>query len=323
MQFFGFDHPSIRYTGRFGHEGVSGMASTACGAYFEIAFRGSSIVLNFNVDLLPDSHGHVYVSADGGARVESDLTRYIRVGGLDDGEHIVTVIYKSNVEANPRWYHPLIGKVDFLGYEAEDAGTLLPDNRKTIEIVGDSITEGVLIDAFRNPLKCDQANRPLQDDATDTYGWLAAEALGLRPFMMGYGAVGNTHGGQGGVPKTIEAYPFNFQGSPVNYSSCDYILINHGANDRGRPDYLPEYEKVLELIRERNPKSTIIVLSPFCGCFDDVLPGFVKGYNEKHSDNIRYISSHGWVPESPLHPLRDGHREIARRLIPELREIVG
>lgn len=320
MQHFNYDHPSVRYTGRFGRS--AGMAATACGSYFEVAFRGSYIVLFFNTDFMPEQHGHVYLELDGGARFESDIQKYIRVDARADGEHTLKVIYKSNVEMNQRWYQPLTGKMDFTGYDAEDAGTLAPDNRKTIEIVGDSITEGVLIDAFRNPFRNDQSNRPFQDDVTATYGWLTAEALDLRPFMMGYGAVGNTHGGCGGVPKTADAYPFNFNGSPVTYPSCDYIMINHGANDRGHSDYLPEYEGVLDLIRARNPESVIIVLSPFCGAFDDDLPGFIRDYNEKRGDSVRYISSHGWVPLDPLHPLRDGHAEIAKRLIPEMKKII-
>ena len=99
-------------------------------------------------------------------------------------------------------------------------------------------------------------------------------------------------------------------------------MINHGANDRGHSDYLPEYEGVLDLIRARNPESVIIVLSPFCGAFDDALPGFIRDYNEKRGDSVRYISSHGWVPSDPLHPLRDGHAEIAKRLIPEMKKII-
>lgn len=322
MQFFGFDHPSIRYTGRFGHEGMHGMGTTACGAYFEIAFSGREIVLDFDLSLVPDSHGHVYVSADGGALIESNLQPYIRVGGLSDGAHVLTVIHKSNIEALPRWYHPILAKCDFLGYEAEDAGVLPPDERKTIEFVGDSITEGVLIDDFRRPFKNDVENRCYQDDVTDTYGWRTAKALGLRPFMMGYGAVGVTRSGSGGVLSASESYPYNFDGSPVSFPSCDYIVINHGANDRGKPNYFECYEKLLKVVRERNPKSTIIILSPFCGYYDDTLPSFVKRYNEANSDDIKYISSHGWVTPEPLHPLRDGHKAIAEHLTAELRKVI-
>lgn len=47
-----------------------------------------------------------------------------------------------------------------------------------IEFVGDSITEGVLIDAECTIFTNDQLNRPFEDDVTATYAWLTAEALG-------------------------------------------------------------------------------------------------------------------------------------------------
>ena len=326
MQNFTFDHPSIRYTGRFGLNStwsVKFMAATACGAYFEIAFFGGSCVLRFNTEHSSEPFGHVYISVDGSSYVESAITPFIRVSARDNGAHLLTCIYKSGVEQQHRWHQPLVGKMAFEGYEAEDAGILPPDTRKSVEFVGDSITEGVLIEAFRKLSLNDQHNRPWQDDVTGTYAWLTAEKLGLRPFMMGYGAVGNTHGGCGGVPKTADAYPFNFEGSPVAYPPCDYIVINHGANDRGsRDSYLPEYRNVLKLIRLRNKSSKIIVLSPFCGAFDDVLPGFVEEFNREFDDNIYYISSHGWVPAEPLHPLRDGHAIIAEKLSAELAKIL-
>lgn len=327
MQKFKFDDPSIRYTGRFGKTGTWSaefMAATACGATIEIAFTGRDCVLLFNTEHSSEPFGHIYLSVDGGARVESAISPFVRVSAPDDGTHIVTCIYKSGVEQQHRWHQPLVGKIAFEGYEAEGSASLPADNRRTIEFVGDSITEGVLIDSFRRVSLNDQHNRPWQDDVTATYGWLTAEALGLRPYMMGYGAVGNTHGGCGGVPKTADAYPYNFENSPVTYPSCDFILINHGANDRGsRDSYLPEYKELLGLIRSRNPKSVLIVLSPFCGAFDDILPGFVESFNRETGDSVCYISSEGWVPAEPLHPLRDGHRIISEHLIKALKPIIG
>lgn len=323
--FVKFDDASVRYTGRFGivKTGQSAyIAATACGATIDLAFTGPACTLCFNTEFSYDPRGHIYISTDGGARTEVTIEPFIRVETASDGSHSLKIIYKSSVEQQHRWHQPLIGKLAFLGYEAEAPAELAPDTRKTIEFVGDSITEGVLIDAFRKVNLADQHNRPWQDDVTGTYAWLTAESLNLRPYFMGYGAVGNTHGGCGGVPKTAESYPFNFEGSPVTYPSCDYIVINHGANDRGRSEYLPEYGGVIELLRKRNPASKIIVLSPFFGGFDDILPGFIENYNRKTGDSVVYISSRGWIPAEPLHPLRDGHKIIAGKLTEILREII-
>ena len=124
------------------------------------------------------------------------------------------------------------------------------------------------------------------------------------------------------MPKAALAYPYNFEGSPVTYPSCDIIVVNHGANDRGNPSYADEYTALLKLIRERNPKSTLVSLSPFCGCFDELLPDVIESYNKKYSDNVVYISTHGWIPAEPLHPLYDGHRIVAEKLTEQLARLI-
>lgn len=326
--FFGFNSPAIRYTGRFAPltkifaKEPSAMCSTACGSYFEVAFKGNYIVLNFNTELLYHPRPHLYISVDGGAQIESIIEKYIRINLPDSGDHVATVILKSEVESQPRWYNPHIARIEFQGFEADAEGILPPDDRKTIEFVGDSITEGILIDPTHVEEKLDVHNRPLQDDSTASYAWLTSKALNLRPYIMGYGATGMTRSGSGSVPMCETAYPYCFEGQLKNFS-CDYIVINHGANDRGKRDiYLENYEKALNVIRDLNKNSKIIILSPFVGAFDDVLPDFVKKYNEKYNDHIYYISSHGWVPDEPLHPLRDGHKIIAEHLTEELKKII-
>lgn len=64
------------------------------------------------------------------------------------------------------------------------------------------------------------------------------------------------------------------------------------------------------------------MLSPFCGCFDDVLPGVVESFNQKENDNVIYISSHGWIPAEPLHPLYDGHKIVSEKLTEQLAKLI-
>ena len=320
--FFDYKNENIRYTGRFGVTGNS-ISATATGAYFEFAFAGKSALMQFDVDFSFDPRGHVYIEVDGGARSEATIEKYIRITACGDAPHTVKVIYKSSVEQQHRWYQPLIGKIAFMGVEADALLPLEPDNRRTIEFVGDSITEGVLIDPSLRVSPVDQLNRPWQDDVTATYAWLTAAKLNLRPYFMGYGAVGATRPGCGAVPKAAEAYPYNFNGSPVTYPSCDIVMCNHGANDRGnRERYLPEYRELLTLLRAKNPTAKIVVLTPFCGAFDDVLPEFVAKFNAETGDSVACISSAGWVPLEPLHPLRDGHETIARNFAAELAKVI-
>ena len=193
--------------------------------------------------------------------------------------------------------------------------------------MGDSITEGVLIDADyaeKPAYTWDQHNRVYQDDVTATYGWLTAEALNLRPVMMGYGAVGATRGGCGGVVKAASAYPFVYDGVPYAGEAPDYVVINHGANDRGAgaEKYLAGYEELLDAIAEKHPRAVLVALSPFCGAYAAELEALCKSYSEKHGRTVHFINGGVWIPAEPLHPLRGGHKIVAEHLIPALKAII-
>lgn len=312
-----FDYKNgIDFVGRWG-EYEDTMCATVPGSYFRFAFKGNYAVLFFSTHWNSRPYGHVWIIIDGKTKIEASAEEFVRIETADCSVHNVTVIYKGNVEMHHRWHLPLVGKLAFRGFEAEEIAAVEPDNRKTIEFVGDSITEGVLIDDFRRPDKNnDQYNRPFQDDSTATYAYLTAEKLNLIPLMMGYGAVGATHGGCGGTPKAADGYPWCFEGRKVRYPSPDYILINHGANDRGaeEAEYLREYGNLLDVIREINPSSKLISLSAFCGAHHEALGKFIKDYSEKNNCDILFIDSTGWVPLEPIHPQRDGHKKIADNL---------
>lgn len=314
--FYCVNDKSIELIGRWSD--LDGAATaTAPGSSIRVAFRGNWATLHFDTKKNAHPYPHLWLSLDNGAKFEAPVSPFMRVEAQDDGEHILTIIFKSAVEMHHRWYYPLEGKISFLGYEAQENGCLPEDNRKTIEFVGDSITEGVLVEDNRDFDKNDgMFNRPYQDDSTATYAYLTAQNLGLKSYHMGYGAVGATKGGCGSVPKASVAYPYCFDAHKVNYPSPDYILINHGANDRGATaeEYLKCYGELLDVIREINPSSKLISLSAFCGAFHKELGEFIEKYNKENGCDILFIDSSGWVPLEPLHPLRDGHKIIAEKL---------
>jgi len=323
--FIRYDHSAFRLTGRFFALDDAATA-TAPGSRFELAFRGRAVALHFAITDLQFTYPHVYFILDNGPKIEAALDRILRIEALTDGEHILQVILKSSCECQNRWEMPLQAKMALLGADVENPGILPPDTRKTLELVGDSITEGVLIDDFNCPLPQGDSNRPFQDDVTATYGWLTAQALNLRSLHFSYGAVGVTRGGNGGVPACPLAYPYCFANcpadNPLGYGHPDYILVNHGANDR-RGEFAPfwaGYRELLRMLRQTHPQAKIIVLSAFCGCFHLELGEAVAQFNRETGDSLFYIDSCGWIPEEPLHPRRDGHRIVAEHLIPILRE---
>lgn len=320
--FFKYDNEAIRYTGRFA-EYNSTMTATAAGSEIAIAFSGDNITLAFDTENYKDPVPHIYLQLDGGNMFESAIASFLRVNA-DNGEHILRIIYKSAVEAQSRFYHPLVGKIAFKGFYADNTAVLPADERKTIEFVGDSITEGVLIDVELFEDAGPQETRPFVDDVTATYAYLTAKYFGLKNLHMGYGAVGATHGGQGMVPKAADSYPYCFEGAPVTYPHPDYILINHGANDRSATaeQYVSDYRLLLDVIRKAHKDSVIIVLSAFCGAHPQALCELVKSYNAEHGDNIHFIDASEWGKGHPLHPLRNGHKEIALKLIKALENII-
>ena len=323
-------HPSVRLTGRWDTSDPNVAVTTNTGAYIEFAFEGNMALALFDTYDNARPVLHLWVSVDGGAMIESPIDDYLRIVTPTFGKHTVRIIYKGGMEATARWCSKLHGKVTFLGVETDTPAELCEDNRATIEFVGDSITEGVLTDDDFKQLELfsydiDQQNRVYQDDVCATYAWLTAEALNLRPIVMGFGAVGVTRGGQGGVPAAYMAYPYNFDGSPITHTPSDVVIINHGANDRGRTaeNYLEKYALTLDEIRKYNPDAVIVALSAFCGAFHEELAPFIKIYNEKNGCNVHYIDTFGWIPLSPLHPLRDGHRKVAENLVPLIRDMIN
>ncbi len=323
-----YTHESIRLTGRWDTSDTYAAVTTAPGSYIEFAFVGKMALLRF--DIIANAHPtlHLWLQLDGGDLFEAPLDSHLRICAKHDGYHICRVIYKGGAEKNRRWYLPLTGKITFLGVEVDMPAELPEDTRQTVEFVGDSITEGVLIDDFFNkedPVGyTDDCMRCYQDDVCATYAWLTAEALELRPYFMGYGGVGVTHGGCGRVPAAPDAYPLNFQDSPVTYPPCDMVIINHGANDHSgsAEEYLSKYAELLDKVIAHNPKAIIVALSVFCGVHREALGKMIPDYNAAHETNVHYIDTAGWIPSAPTHPTREGHRTVAEHLIPILKKIL-
>lgn len=301
--------------------------TTAAGSYFELAFTGRNLLLHFDLGYLPQPRPHLWVQLDGGMRMEVPVDRHLRLDAMTGGNHVVKVLYKGGMEQLPRWYAPVMGCVSFIGAEADAPGQLPEDHRKIIEFIGDSITEGVLIDTDYTQVvenTIDQFNRPYQDDNCATYASLTAENLNLRTMFQAYGAIGLTRSGCGAVPRAGLIYPYVCDQVPYTGEAPDIVMINHGANDRtnGPVEYIQRYEAFIDQVRDTHPQALIVCLGAFCGAFDSELRDMVERYNASHATPIHFISTMGWVPAEPLHPTRQGHQTIARNLTPILKKII-
>lgn len=318
------NHPYIRYTGRW-NVTDSEAVSTANGNYAEFAFSGDTAVIEFGIEDCVIPFPHVFIAVDGGARIEVTLEKYIRISA-EEGSHTVQIILKGSVETQQRWTAPLQAKTAVRSLEADAFLPLPEDNRKTIEFLGDSITEGISID---NNGKYTRYGSHLDmvfwDDSTAGYAWLTAKELNLRPIIMGYGCLGTTRSGAGDIPPVEQSYPYYSDGYPMESSSADFIVINHGTNDRGadKETFKKAYYDLLILVRTRNPSSQIIALTPFCGALTTEIHEVVTAFNITENDTVFYINSAGWIPPEPLHPTRDGNKTVSRKLAAILREKYG
>lgn len=309
----------IRYTGRW-NVLASSASSTANGSYFEFQYSGECAVIEFDTSYASPPFPHIYISVDDGASVETSPDRFVRISA-ESGEHKVCVIMKGSVESRQRWFAPIEARVSLLSIEADDFSELPPDTRPTIEFIGDSITEGISIDTgYSNYKSID--DMVYWDDATAGYAWRTAKLLNFRPILMGYGCLGTTRGGAGDVPPAAQAYRYYSDGYPAQSPNADFIVINHGTNDRDAEKrfFREKYYELLEVVRACNPSSKILAATPFSGCLAKEIGETVEKYNKEKNDTVLYIDTTGWVPPEPLHPTRSGHKTIGEKLSKLIKE---
>ena len=135
--------------------------------------------------------------------------------------------------------------------------------------------------------------------------------------------MGTTKSGCGRVPAAPLAYPYNYENSPITHKPSDFVVINHGANDRNAPveRYREGYEQLLDEVIKYNPNAKVVALSAFCGGHRDLFAEMIPAYNAAHGTNVLFVNGADWIPVAPLHPLRDGHKIIASQLAPILKEL--
>ena len=137
--FVNYDSSSVRLTGRWAKTENEAITTT-CGSKIEFMFTGRMTIIHFNMEFCEHPYPHLWIQVDDGARTEVTLEKYMRISLDNDGPHKVTVVFKSAMGRQHRWYEPLVAKVVFLGYEADGAPELPAENRRYMEFVGDSIT---------------------------------------------------------------------------------------------------------------------------------------------------------------------------------------
>ncbi|NOL45339.1 G-D-S-L family lipolytic protein [Kribbella sandramycini] len=297
--------------GQWGHQpGVA--ISVNSGSRFSFSFAGERLQLLFDTTGLTVAP-HLWITVDEG---EPEL--HVLEGSVIDisaptGRHQVLVVVKDVNEHVNRWNPPFESAVVFAGLVLDVNSRLRLGGRPggpRLEFYGDSITQGVR--AVSPDIESAGA------DGSVSYAYLTARAFGGTSYQVGFGSQGIVKPGNGEVPSGLDAFGWNFAGSPAErVEAPDVVVVNLGVND---PDLTADqYAAYVVRVRTAYPTTTIVALTPFNGAHAETIATAVKSLDDPA---VVLIDSTGWITEDDctdnIHPSTAGHAKLAAHLIPAL-----
>jgi len=314
---------SYRFYGRWDQRGAKRAVTVNSGSYILARFTGTGLSATFDVSVNQPPFPTLVWRMDEGEWQEAEVAATVKLAeGLAQGPHTVMLMARGLDEHQNRWTKPLVASLTFMGLDAGSDGKLmaaLPAWDKPalrMEFLGDSITEGVLVQAAREG----KTSWPWLTDARLSYAGQTALALGAAWRQVGFGATGLAHGGSGGAPAALDSFNFFHADCPRDTWQPDVVVVNQGTNDGGMPakDYQPLYARYLALIRVAYPKAKIAALRPFCGAQADSIKAAVDDCHAAGDRKIHYIDTTGWY-NGDLHPNVAGSALLAGKLVQALK----
>ncbi len=323
------DDSHIQYTGRFDFSNPKSPRYDWGGVSLAVRFKGKS--LGF---LLEDAKNNYDVHVDGKPVTvwvtQAPQTLY-SVEGLAEGVHSVKIVKRTEA---------LWGIASFKGLVLSKGGKLLAppaSPSRKIELIGDSFVCGYGNEA--DTLKCKDL-RPFQN--TDkAFGAFVARDLKAEYHNISYSGKGILRNYGAKAQHSPDPFPPLYDqtlcGDPktkwdFSQWAPDAIIIHLGDNDfstEPRPtqkDYVENYGKFLQHIREVNPKAAIFLFAPVGW------PNFFKYVeevvaNRNAAGDIKVFAvGYGDIPNSELgcdyHPQVIAHRKFADILTPVLKKIL-
>nr|WP_309693757.1 GDSL-type esterase/lipase family protein [Armatimonas sp.] len=309
------------------------------GSYVRARFSGASLDASFDVSLnqrhcecTPQgSFPTIAWQIDNGVWQEAELAVAVKLAeGLARGPHTVMLMVRGLDEHQSRWRPPLVASVTFTGFTLAKGGKLeraLPQWKKpalSIEFLGDSITEGVIVNEGRAGVVAGiPFTWPWLADARQSYVGQTALALGAEWRQVGFGATGLARAGSGGAPGALEAFNLFHAGCPRDDWQPDVVVVNQGTNESSLPphEYHRLYARYLSLIRTAYPAAKIVALRPFIGAQEASIKAVVSAYNAAGDSSVYYLDTTGWY-NGPLHPQIAGSAALAEKLVNALKSEV-
>eukprot|EP00035_Acanthoeca_spectabilis_P003886 m.96379 g.96379 ORF g.96379 m.96379 type:complete len:429 (+) comp12361_c0_seq8:78-1364(+) len=291
------------------------------GAYFRLTFTGSQVAI---VQLIATNPGpvsthymNVAISADDSEFTilpiygnSTSLTVPLRETSNASTVHtIFFTVYNSQQHAN-RWNNVTNGGAAVIvrGVALNDGATTLPPKLRPGRAVffGDSITEGVNAECENPDPQC-RGGDLCANSATKTWGRAVASAFDAEYGQVGFGSLGWTVAGAGGVPPVftpeepaVSSWNQIYGGVPRSFSNLDYIFVLHATNDglRGATTAAVTASVVGWLTAVRaaaGPTTAIFLVVPFGGFGSVNAPvgslksAFDEYQNSKRDDRTFFI----------------------------------
>ena len=293
-------------------EGVSHKVTLTDGAhlYFLIENAASFDVV-FTVITTGEEPYFAY-SIDGGEMIRQHITEPT-VTLPDTGRHTVRIVADAMTEGEGKWDKEKGFAIKSVTPAEGGSIVGIKPQEKVIFFYGDSITEGI---RALNMNATSDGN-----SATNAYSWQCAEALGVTPYLVGYGASGLIM--TGSFNTMLNAIDYLSKDRPVEDGvTPDVIVINHGTNDGGqsRKNFEEAMRATLTRLQEKYPDTPIVYLIPFNQAHARVIPTVAEDFA-----NTYVVETKDWslTYTDGVHPDAAGAKAAGDMLAEELKRIFG
>ena len=320
----------LQFHGRWDRRQVDRAITVNGGSYVIATFEARSITARFDMARNKPPVPTIAWRIDNDAQWrESEIAESMTLEkDLPPGPHTIFLIARGLDEHQPRWEEPLTASITFQGFELSAGGKLLDppaEPKLKIEFLGDSITEGVLV----HKKQPGRDTWPWQTDALRAWPSQTGLKLDASWRQTGFGAVGVTKGGSGGVPPAPDSFDWFYNGCPRDDWQPDVVVINHGTND-GRASsekFRPEYARYLQLIRKAYPNAKILAMRPFAGSHAEDIKAEVAACHASGDENIAFVDTTGWLDADDftdrVHPNVGAGPKVVAKLAPIIKAATG
>jgi hypothetical protein len=324
------------FSGRWDLRTANRAVTVNSGSYVQARFSSTILSASFDISLnqphcectIQGSYPTIAWRIDEGEWQEAEIAPTVKLGeGLSHGQHTVMLMVRGLDEHQNRWTPPLVASIAFTGFGLVESGKLeesLPQWRQpalSLEFLGDSITEGVVVNEGRaGVVEGIPFTWPWLADARLSYAGQTALMLGAEWRQVGFGATGLVRTGSGGVPGALDSFNFFYADCPRDDWRPDVVVVNQGTNEGSMEthEYQTLYARYLALIRKAYPNAKIVALRPFCGAQESSIKAVVSACNTAGDSNVYYIDTTGWYSGS-LHPNAPDSAALAEKLVKALK----